>query len=103
MDDKIKDPQPIGDLLAPSKNRLGWIITRANKINALNSLVNEILPPTLAGRATVTNMEDTTLILQAQNGTIATQLRYQSRNLLNSLHFYREWHYFKDIRVIVRT
>ena len=97
-----KDPQTITDLMRNPKNKLGWIINRASMMHELERLIHDIVGHPLSLHIRVGNYDKAVLTLIVNNASTATQLRYQTRDLINQLHFYPKWAKLYKIDVKVR-
>ena len=99
--DREQDPQNLPAILSTSKRKLGWLLSKASMLHQLESLIHEILEQPLNQHCRVLNYEQAVLTLATDTAAHATQLRYQSRNLINQLHFYQTYNrlYKIDIKV----
>ena len=102
MDLDDKEPKPLQDILATPKNKLGWLINKAKMLTELELLIHEILDSPLNKHCKVLNYEKAVLFLATDSATWATQLRFNTKNLINQLHFYPKWSRLYKIEVKVK-
>jgi hypothetical protein len=77
------------DRLIESDNRdLRFIFNKINRLNEINQKVTDYLPENLRSFCQVANAVGDKLILLVANGSIATQLRFDSENLIK--HFKKD-------------
>lgn len=61
---------------------LSQIVKKANLIAELNEKISQILPKHYLGLYRIINLQDNSLVLEVQNGTISQGLRFQQAHLL---------------------
>ncbi|HVE43657.1 MAG TPA: DciA family protein [Gammaproteobacteria bacterium] len=76
-------PPQANAFLQTSHQELGQLFIKIKKIQALNKRFQLYLDNTLAPHCEIAHIVDTTLILIAANAAVATQIRYQSAELIN--------------------
>ncbi|MGE3920075.1 MAG: DciA family protein [Gammaproteobacteria bacterium] len=90
------------ELLSNQNSNLGKILARANQLQLLNKQLSDYLSSEFLGRCTVANIRNNSLIIQANNAIIATQLRFQSGDLLEYFRNKANLRNLCSIQVIVR-
>ena len=80
---------------------LQFIFAKIRKLNEINEKVLAILDPALKRHCQVANIVGNKLILLTTNSSIATQIRFQSPDLLNKLHKISSLSHIKEIQAKV--
>jgi hypothetical protein len=70
------------DILEADNQNLQFILSKVKQISALNKQFQTHIDPNIAQLCQVANLQNGKLIIVAANGSIATQLRFESVNLL---------------------
>ena len=90
----------IGDVIATSDN-LKALARQAQRLKELQHLLFEAIPPALAAASRVTNLRSGTLVLSADNASVAAKLRQLTARLL--LHVREQASEVTGIRVHVQV
>lgn len=78
-----RDPQPVEQFL--EKSTLAGLVKKAKQLHLVDQYLGEILPPILAKACRTMNLQDSRLVLEVQNASYATQLRFEHQLILNAL------------------
>jgi hypothetical protein len=75
-------PKPVTNFLTSNDKDLQYVLTKALRLEKINQKISHLLGPALASVCRVANIKENQLIMIAANGTIATQVRYQTTELI---------------------
>jgi Cdc6-like AAA superfamily ATPase len=93
------DPTSVNKLL--SQKSLQFMKQKVRTLQAAHELFISSLPESLAECTGVLAMNYDTITLYAENGTIATQLRFMSNNILSHFRYYDIFQRIKKIKIVV--
>ncbi|HTM64005.1 MAG TPA: DUF721 domain-containing protein [Gammaproteobacteria bacterium] len=97
------DPaKPVSTLLQPNHRDLQTVLSKVKAIQRLNEALVPLLDSTLRPHCQVANLTNGVLVILTTNGSAATQLRYQSADLLKKLHKTSALRHIKEIQPKVR-
>ncbi len=95
-----KDPAPINTLLGESS--FASIIQKARLLLKIEQILRSNLPENFATHCHVLTFKDNTLILQVDNSSLATRLRYQEDELIDLLKMQTELPAISRIQIRTR-
>ncbi|AKE52633.1 DciA family protein [Kangiella geojedonensis] len=75
----------VADILSKSDGLLKGLLKQSNSLKSINKSVQELLPDELKGHCEVSEFNQTSLIITAENAAWSTRLRYISSELLANL------------------
>lgn len=90
------------DLLQAGGRDLDFVISKVKRLSEIQSLIAKYIDPTLMKYCQVANMLDQRLTLIVANGTIATQIRFLSNELLKKFKQDPQLHTIQHIDCKVR-
>lgn len=91
----------INNILNDRATTLGQLINKANAIASLDTMIQDMLPKELKGRYKVASYEKGILTFLTNNGATATQIRYQTPELMRVLRLNPQWAGLINIKVKV--
>jgi hypothetical protein len=92
----------ISTLLQPNHRDLQTVLSKVKAIQTLNQLIIPLLDPSLQKYCQVANLSNGILVLLTANGSVATQIRYATPDLLKKLHGTHALKHIREIQSIVR-
>ena len=92
----------IATLLQPNHRDLQTVLSKVKAITHLNQLVAPMLEASLRPHCQVANLSKGILVMLAANSSVATQLRYQSPDLLKKLQGNPSLRHIREIQCKVR-
>ncbi len=95
-----KDPKPIQELMRSST--LEAIVKKAHILDKIDRSVSHFLNREMGQDCYVLNLKGDCLILASSNGTIATRIRYQEKELLRALNNIVELPLINHIKCVVK-
>ena len=90
-----KDPELLQTHL--DSGCLGQLVTKAKQLQAMNRILQELLPPTLKPYCQVMNARESILIIQVKSAVWITRLRMDCPDLLNRLQFYKPFEFIRSL------
>lgn len=88
--------------LKPSHNELQTVLSKVKAIETLNHTLNPLLDPALQPYCQVANLTSGVLVMLTANGSVATQLRYHTADLIKKLHKNPALKHIREIQIKVR-
>jgi hypothetical protein len=73
------------------QGELGNLLTHLEQLNALNAVIQSLLPEQFKGGCRVENVSGACLTLSVNNASLVTLLRYEIPNLLTALRKEPKW------------
>lgn len=92
----------ISSLLQPNHRDLQTVLSKVKAITNLNQLVTPILEENLRPYCQVANLCNGILVMLATNSSVATQLRYQTPDILKKLQGNPSLRHIREIQCKVR-
>jgi hypothetical protein len=89
------------DFLIAGDTSLGGILLKANYLQILNKKFLTLLDKTLRNHCQIANLREDTLIIAAENASIATRLRYEAPALLTKLKLIPEFAELTSIQLYI--
>jgi len=77
-------PQRIS-AVCTQNSRLNKLTQRAQKLNQLNYILQQVMPPQFSAHCHLANIHDQTLVVHTDNANYASLLRFQAKTLCQSL------------------
>ncbi len=97
-----KTSQPAVNYLETATHDLKFIFNKIKAIQLIQQKVSSYLDPVLAKHCQVANIAENKLILLAANGSVATQVRYSTNEILNKFRQDPALQHIKHIECKVR-
>ena len=98
----VKNPEKsVAQILLDAPSQLQPLMDKAQQIIALDSLVKQYLASNLQSYCRVINFRVGTLVIGADNASIATHLKFTSQHLLSELRKHPEFSGIRSIQVVV--
>ena len=72
-------------LICKQNSQLLKITQRAQKLNRLNFILQQVMPPQFSAHCTLANINNQTMIIHTDNATYASLLRFQAATLCNAI------------------
>lgn len=88
--------------LQPSHKELQTVLSKVKAIETLNNTLNPLLDPALRPYCQVANLTNGVLVILTANGSVATQLRYHTADLIKQLHKNPALKHIREIQIKVR-
>lgn len=92
----------VAALVQTPNQELQFVFARAKHLQALNQLLLQTLPMQLRDHCQLANLADRKITILVANGAIATQLRWQSADLLQQLRLHLPFQHIQEIQLKVR-
>lgn len=89
--------------LESATHDLKFIYDKIRALKLIQEKVQKHLDPSLAKHCQVANLANNKLVILVTNGSIATQLRYQSAELLNKFRHDASLQHVREVECKVRT
>lgn len=88
--------------LQPSHKELQTVLSKVKAIETLNNTLKPLLDPALQPYCQVANLTSGVLVILVANGSVATQLRYHTNDLIKKLHKNPALKHIREIQIKVR-
>lgn len=95
----IRAPKSLSGLLKSSPQTLGPLLNHAHRLEQLNKILREQLPPPLNQHCRIANLRDDILLLHADSPAWALKLRYSVPDMLDRLRRQPELQQLRTITV----
>tara|TARA_R110000868_G_scaffold208515_5_gene457988 strand:+ start:2054 stop:2530 length:477 start_codon:yes stop_codon:yes gene_type:complete len=99
---KETSTKSVASLLAPNHRDLGTVLSKVKAIQTLNRTIIPLLEPRLQKYCQVANLANGVLVLLTANGSVATELRYATPDLLRKLRESLALKHIREIQCKVR-
>lgn len=99
---KESPTKPVSSLLQPNHRDLQTVLSKVKAIATLNQHIQPLLDPKLQPYCQVANLSNGILVMLATNSSVATQLRYQTADILTKLRSNPSLRHIKEIQCKVR-
>lgn len=90
------------DYLKPASNELLTVLSKVQAIDRLNKVFKPLVDDKYQRYCQVANLTNGVLVVLTANGSVATQMRYQTRDLIKALRKDPAFSHIKDIQFKVR-
>ncbi len=92
----------VAALVQSPNQELQFVFARAKHLQALNQLLLQTLPSQLRDHCQLANLADRRLTILVANGSIATQLRWQTADILQQLRQHPPFQHIQELQLKVR-
>lgn len=92
----------VSAFLQPKHRDLQTLLSKVKAIETLNDTLNPLLDPALKAYCQVANLTNGVLVVLTANAAVASQLRYQTAELIKKLHKNPSLKHIREIQIKVR-
>lgn len=92
----------VSAFLQPNHRDLQTLLSKVKAIETLNHTLNPLLDPALKAYCQVANLTNGVLVILTANAAVASQLRYQTDDLIKKLHKSPALKHIREIQIKVR-